>query len=59
MVCTFTVCVIVLILAFIVLQFDNIICLVLNYDTEVSVNVFSDVEHMYFFSHLVHFNDVL
>ena len=48
MVRTFTVCIIVFIVAFIILQFDNIIGLILNYYIEVSVNVFSDVEHMYF-----------
>ena len=40
--------VIVFILAFIILHFDNVICLVLNYYIEVSVNAFSDTEHMYF-----------
>jgi hypothetical protein len=48
MVRTLTVCAIVFIPSFIVLQFESVICLVLNYYTEVSANIFSDAEHMYF-----------
>jgi hypothetical protein len=48
MVRTLTVCVIAVILAFIILQFETVVCLVLNYNIEVSANVFSDAEHMYF-----------
>ena len=48
MVSTHAVCDFVFILAFIILQFDSIICLVLNFYIAVSVNLFSDSGLLYF-----------